>query len=1169
LSKRIKGITIELDGDTKGLDKALKDVNKESRDLQKELRDVDKLLKFNPKNVELLAQKKKLLADQVENTKKKLDQLKQSQEQVTQAFKNGEISEEQYRAFQREIAETESKLKHYEGQLKSVDTTQKSFGEKMAASGKSVKEFGQKMTSVGKELSMKVTAPLAAIGGVAAKIGMDFKAGLSEVQAISGATAEEIGQLETKSRDLGSTTKFSAKQVTEGFKYMALAGWDVQQSMDGIDGVLNLAAASGEDLAVVSDILTDAISAFGDEAGDAGRYADVMAAAASNANTDVAGLGQAFKMVGPVAGALGYSLEDTSVALGLMANAGVKGSSAGTALRSALTNLVKPTAAMEKEMKNLGINIKDSNGEMKPLDVLLGDLRGSFGKLTDDQKASSAATIFGKEAMAGMLAVINTGDADFNKLSKAIENSDGVAQEMADTMQNNLQGKLTNLKSALEELAIKIFDALEPALAWLVGAFQSLVNWLNGLDKSTQTAVVAIAALAAGIGPLAVVLGTILTMVGGFMTVLPTLIPLIVGLAGPIAIVVGSLVALGVAFALFKTDADEAYKSQLDLAEGNLELSESYKGVLEEQLEQIDKTSDLIEKTQEQMEATDKLVNSFEGLIEKSKLTTDEFGEFLTAQSELENTKSPQRIAELEERMEGLRKKSGLSKEEFDKLLVSNNLLTEQFPEAGTVVDDYGNKIADTTGKLREMTNAELERMELQVYNQMVEDLQSVNGEIDNYQNLLGEVVTLEDSILAKKKEIAGIQEQVTANEQTQNENNTKLLELKELQKDAGLKEWYNLENQKDQLKLQNFELDGKNKKNSKNLETLESALSTEEKDLKVKQESRDMIGQQIDKNMQNHDAYTNILGTQFDINIEKGKENQSIDKAIAKRKEEIKQLQDKIDKEGDSNGKLKEAIGHLTTENSQLEEAKGKLGNINGTLDTQVSKYDTANNKLAKVNAKFTEAGGLTDGNIKKADVWNGKLDKSHTKDVTVKTNKDPDEENKKWSSPITKIISFFTKGKKPDAYAEGTNYHGGGPAFVGEEGPELVKMGGKTQLMNFGLYDLPVGAKVFTHEESMGMLRNGLVDGISRGVNLQRNSSQVTKEDSRGSASVSNQNSNIVGVLTEQNRLLTELVLSNRNIEAKPVLSEGDIRRSYDKMDAKQSSKHEVFTGRPGGAT
>lgn len=1125
MSKRIKGITIELDGDTKGLDKALKGVNKESRDIQKELRDVDRLLKFNPKNTELVAQKQKLLGDQVATTRKKLEQLKGSQEQVTEAFKKGEISEEQYRGFQREIAETESKLNHYEGQLKQAHKTQRSFGEVMAESGKKVKEFGEGMTKLGKEMSKKVTAPLAAIGGIAAKIGMDFKAGMSEVQALSGATGDELAELEHRARELGASTKFSAKEVSEGFKYMALAGWDVKQSMEGIDGVLALAAASGEDLGRVSDILTDSISAFGDEAKDAGRYADVMAAASSNANTDVAGLGESFKMVAPVAGALGYSLEDTAVALGLMANAGVKGSSAGTALRSALTNLVKPTAKMEKEMKKLGINIKDSNGEMKPLDVLLGDLRGSFSKLSNDQKASSAATIFGKEAMAGMLAVINAGEGDFDKLTNAIANSDGVAQEMADTMQNNLQGKLTNLKSALEELAIKIYDALEPALNAIVKSVQSVVDWLNGLSEGTRKTVVTIAALVAALGPLLVVLGTVLTMIGGFMTVLPALAPLLLGLAAPIGIVVGVLGALGAAFLLTRTSADESYKSQKELAESNLELAESYTEVLGEQAEQLDATSELIETTKAQMDATDELVDTFEGLIKKSKLTTEELGKFMTLQSELENTKSPQRVAELKDQMEKLREKSGLSKVEFDKLLESNQLLAEQFPEAGKVVDDYGNIIVDTTGKLRDMTNAELERMQLKIYNQMVEDLQTVNGEIDNYNNLLGETVALEDSVLQNKAEVAKIQEDIRANEEESKSKNEQLLDLKNQQKDASWSEWWELDKQKLTTQAQIAELEQKNKVNKKNLDTIDETLETEEKTLAEKKKQRDMIGELIDKNVNNYDMYVDILGKQLDVNIEKGKENKSIDEAITKRKEEIKQLEDKIKKEGDSNGKLKESIQHLKTENSQLEDAKGKLDGLNKSLDTQTSKYDTANNKLAKVNTKFAEAGGLTDSNIKKADVWNGKLDKNHTKKVTVNTNKDADTENKKWSSPISKTVNLIGKGlEKLKFWAEGTNYHPGGKAVLGEEGPELVEHGGRMSLANFGMYDLPMGAKVHTNEDTVNMLRNGLVSGIGKGISLQKNS---------GVSSVNQGNDDkVIGVLKEQNQILLKILTKDPKI-------------------------------------
>lgn len=1125
MSRRIKGITIEIDGDTKGLDKALKDVNKESRSIQTELRDVNRLLRFNPKDTELLSQKKKLLSKQVDVTRKRLEKLKGSQEQVNEAFRKGDISEEQYRAFQREIVETKSKLSHYESQLKSASETQRSFLDKVASSGKTVKELGQSMTSVGKELSTKVTAPLVAIGGVATKVGMDFKAGLSEVQALSGATGEELQKLEDRSRELGATTKFSAKEVTEGFKYMSLAGWDVQQSLDGIDGVLELSAASGEDLARVSDILTDSISAFGDEAKDASRYADVMAAASSNANTDVAGLGEAFKMVAPVAGALGYSLEDTSVALGLMANAGVKGSAAGTALRSALTNLVKPTAQMEKKMKELNIEVKDSEGNMKPLDSLLQDLRSSFSDLSEDQKANAAATIFGKEAMSGMLAVLNASESDFNKLTEAIANSDGVAKEMSDTMQNNLQGKLTNLRSALEELAIKIFDALEPALSSLIDNIQNLVDWMNGLSKGAQKTIVVIAGIAAALGPLLVVLGSVLTMVGGFMTVLPALIPVLVALTGPIAVVTGVLVGLGAAYALTKTKADEAYKSQNELAENNLELAESYTEVLEEKSEQIDKTSELIEKTKEQMETTEELVDTFENLVDKSKLTTDEFGEFLTLQTELENTKSPERISEIEERMEKLREKSGLSKEEFNKLLESNELLAEQFPEAGEVIDEYGNIIMDTTGKLRDMTQAELERMQLEIYNQMIEDLRAVNTEIDQYETLLGEVVELEDQISETKLEIADTQELIKRNEEQITENESLILDLKEQQKEASLSEWWNLDGQINSLKTQNYELDNKNKKNEKNIDVLEETLSTEEQTLEEKQKQRDEIGHILDKNMENYDALTQILGQQFDINIEKGKENESIDEAIKKRQEEIKKLESIIKNEGDSNGKKQEAIDKLKNENSQLEDAKGKLDGINSTLDNQTSKYDTANNKLEKVNGQFQTAGGLTDDNIKKTDIWNGKLDEDHEKDVNVKTNKDPDEENKKWENPITKIISFVTRGKKPNEYAKGTNYHPGGPAFVGEEGPELVESGGKIRLMEFGLYDLPVGTKVHTHEDTVNMLRSGLLSGIGKGLSLQRD---VIKDSFLANKS----DDKLLQATLEQNKILMQLLRKDTNV-------------------------------------
>src|SRR5699024_2751531 len=266
------------------------------------------------------------------------------------------------------------------------------------------------------------------------------------------------------------------------------------------------------------------------------------------------------------------------------------------------------------------------------------------------------------------------------------------------------------------------------------------------------------------------------------------------------------------------------------------------------------------------------------------------------------------------------------------------------------------------------------------------------------------------------------------------------------------------------------------NKKNEKNLETLEEALSTEQQELKVKEESRDLIGEQIGKNRENYDIYLEILGQQLNINLEKGKENEALDKAIGKRNEEIKQLEDKLKKEGDSNGKTQEKIDKLKGENSQLQDIKYKLSDVNGSLDRHNSKYETGESRLTRVYGKAVDLGHETNSNVKLAGLYNTEMGKDLKKDIKINQSKDPDEENKKWSSPITKVISFFTKGKKPDSYAVGTNYHTGGPAFVGEEGPELVKMGGKTRLLDFGLYDLPVGAKVYTHEDTVSMLRGGL---------------------------------------------------------------------------------------------
>ena len=381
------------------------------------------------------------------------------------------------------------------------------FKKEIKNATKEVNEVGKTLTSIGGGLTKYVTTPIIGIGAASIKVGSDFDAGMSEVSAISGATGKDLEALRDKAKEMGATTKFSASDSADAMKYMAMAGWDSQQMISGLPGILNLAAASGEDLATTSDIVTDALTAFGLKASDSTHFADVLAKTSSSANTNVSLMGETFKYVAPLAGTLGFSVEDTSLAIGLMANAGIKGSQAGTALKTAIANMASPTDAMAKKMKELGISITDSKGQTKPFIDIIKDLREKFSKLDKTQQASAASTIFGKEAMSGMLAIINASDDDFNSLYESINSADGAAKQMSDTMQDNLQGDLTTLSSGLEGAGIKISETLAPALRSIVSGITDVVSWFNGLDQSTMDVVVTIGLLVASIGPLLLIVG--------------------------------------------------------------------------------------------------------------------------------------------------------------------------------------------------------------------------------------------------------------------------------------------------------------------------------------------------------------------------------------------------------------------------------------------------------------------------------------------------------------------------------------------------------------------------------------------------------------------------------------------------------------------------------------
>ena len=576
----IQGITVEIGGDTTKLQTALKGVNTEIRNTQSQLRDVDKLLKLDPGNTELLAQKHRLLGDAVKETKEKLETLKTAAEQADQALKDGTITQEQYDGLQREIVETEQKLKALEEQAKASGTAL----QEIAAKGEKLKTVGDNVTNVGKKF-LPVTAAVTGLGTIAVKTAADFDTAMSKVAAVSGATGKDLDALRDKAREMGAKTKFSASEAAEAMNYMAMAGWKTEDMLSGIEGVMNLAAASGEDLATTSDIVTDALTAFGLTAADSGHFADVLAAASSNANTNVSMMGETFKYAAPIAGALGFSVEDTAEAIGLMANAGIKGSQAGTSLRTIMTNLSGDVKICGANIGEVTVATTNADGSMRELSDILADCRVAFAGLSESEQAAAAETLVGKNAMSGFLALMNAGEGDINKLSSAIDNCDGSAAGMAETMQDNLAGQLQILKSQLEELAISFGEMLMPAIRTIVGWIQKFVDWLNSMDEGTRKVIVTIALVAAAIGPVLIVVGKVISSVGTIMTLIPKLVGIInaakgafaafnaVCAANPYVLIIAAIVALVAAFIYLWNNCEEFRQFWIDLWENIKEIA--------------------------------------------------------------------------------------------------------------------------------------------------------------------------------------------------------------------------------------------------------------------------------------------------------------------------------------------------------------------------------------------------------------------------------------------------------------------------------------------------------------------------------------------------------------------------------------------------------------------
>lgn len=640
------------------------------------------------------------------------------------------------------------------------------------------------------------TASVAAAGVAAIKMGADFEAGMSEVQAISGASGKDLAALTAKAKEMGAATKFSATESAEALKYMAMAGWKTKQMTAGLPGIMNLAAASGEDLATVSDIVTDSMTAFGLQAKEAGHFADVLAKASSSSNTNVGMMGATFKYVAPIAGSMKYSIEDTATAIGLMANAGIKGEQAGTTLRAVLTRLVKPPKDAAAALDELGVSAKNSDGTMKPLREVIGDLREKFAGLNDSQKAQYAASIAGQEAMSGLLAIVNASPSDFDKLTKAIDKSDGSAEKMAKTMQNNLKGQITILKSSLEGLGIEIYDNVKKPLTNAAKAGIKAVNSLTAkVKKGGIKAIIPAETIAAlkNFGTTALniaktalpILGKGIATVGNnIKTVLPAVTALVVGFktlkvvttiaaafttasAAMEGAKTGTLL-LGTAINLFTgktiaaTGATTAFNAAMTALGGPVGLAVVAIGAL------AAGTIAYAIATKGSKKESDDAARSIQNLTQKRKELSKEYQQNeKERKSNISSAKDEANTTQfLFARLKDLNKIQGKTTAQKQEMARIVDELNKKLPDLNLHYDKEKDKLDKTTESIRKQIDAQ-------------KDLLLAKAEQKNMESLAGDIVSQEKQVVSAKK-AAG----KATKEQTKAQD--ELTEAEQKWKDAG-----------------------------------------------------------------------------------------------------------------------------------------------------------------------------------------------------------------------------------------------------------------------------------------------------------------------------------------------------------------------------------------------
>lgn len=1041
--------------DSAQFEQSMAGINRQLRGLKQEQKAVTSSGTGFARGVEELRSKSDVLNRTLNVQRTRVEELRRRYEESRKA--TGDNSKETQNAnttYQRAKAEmnkTENALKGITAEIERQTNPWNKLSRNMDTAGRSMQDFGRGMTTFGRGMITRVTLPVVGLGAAALKVGMDFEEGMSKVQAISGATGEELSELRGQARELGASTRFSATEAAAGMEFLAMAGFETNQIMSAMPGLLDLAASSGMDLARSADIASNIISGFNMEAEESGRVADVLAKGASTANTNVEQLGGAMKYAAPVASTLGLEIEGLTASVGFMSDAGIQGEQAGRQLRQGLLRLSNPTGKAADLIEDLGINVFDSNGNIKNMSGVVAELEKGMEDMDSKTRAATLSILFGSESTAGWSTLLDRGSKDLAEYTEELEDSDGAAAKMAETMTDNAKGALIEMRSAAEEAGIAFSEHVLPVITDLTIKGTELIREFGELDEETQKNIIKMGLFAAAIGPVAMVLGQTTSAMGGALRVAGNLSKAIgvargAGLAASLASL-GPLGIGGVAVAGIGAVAGGAYLLHKELKkteEVNLDFAKS-----------------LANEADELENAAEK----FDELAEKSKFTNEQLAEMYDINKQLEGSTNPGEIKELSERYEELRKGSGLSKDEIKELFGANEDLIEQAPNLDKKVSDTGNEFVDTGEKiggaseavkdfiqnLRDASEADLESERIKLLNEekeAYEEIKQAKEQIEQYElrqtqaNELGllsaeELKDIYDENVEKRKEMVALGEDTN---EIDSENNV----IRALQEQSfeEVTEGY-----KEQLELNRGIVD----KEEERLEKLEA----------------------VELEM------ANLLLQNIGINEEGEKGLEQLDKSIEKNEKKLEEL----DKQLEANGKLTSEeqeqydilVDELEEQRNTKDEIFEKLGlysDLNTLSEEQKEKVKSQRKELGKNNKVLDDA-------IKKAEEQHDRLVKPVTKNINVTDNGTLSSLEKRLRAPISKTVELYTKNPVQSqlnllGYAKGTDHHPGGSFIAGEEGWELGRMGNRWEMLNFGLYDRPSGYEVFTHDESKRILKS-----------------------------------------------------------------------------------------------